>query len=479
MSLTRRRRPSGAGARVRRDVLVFVLVAVVTLAAVSVGAVFYARQAAQAEAFQDAEHTTRRIGEGVVAPLLPDVLAGDRTQRAKLDEAVANRLRDGLFSELIVWRGDGTVLYASDPALIGRVEPVPAEATAAIERGQVSSSIDRHSMTAPGGTGTGRSVEVYVPLRLPGQPPLAFEAYYGAERLDRHTAVLAARLVPLAVGALVLLQVVQIPITVSLARRVRRHEAHRSYLLETTLSASDRERRQIAADLNDGVVQDLAGAGYAIDALLREVPEHRRPVLDAVGSAVRVSLEQLQRLMIDIYPPDLSRAGLAGAVRDLAERLRDHGVTPTVRIEPLPELDDAVAAALYRVAREVIANVGKHACADTVTVRLGPEPVHPGDIVLTVDDDGIGVTAEGLDRRAEGHLGLRLLTDRVDALGGVFTVEPRHGGGTRAYVRVPARITVDGGEHVMAQAAATLADRREGEPAPGAARSSHRSTRDS
>ncbi|MHA6795248.1 sensor histidine kinase [Pseudonocardia bannensis] len=429
---------SSAEQRVRRDIVIFILVAVVTLAAVSVGAVFGARQVTRTEALSDAERTTQRLGDLVIGPLLARSLAGVPGARAELDEEVASRLRDGLFSELTVWQADGTVVYASDPALIGAVLPPPVEVLAAVERAETSSGLEDQPEAGPVPDETG-FVEVYVPLRLPRQPTLAFEAYYSAERVDRQAATLGAQVVPLALGALVLLQVVQIPIAVSLARRVRRHEANRAHLLESALSASERERRQIAADLHDGVVQDLAGAGYALGALHRDVPEHRRAVLDAVGTAVRHAVDQLRRLMVDIYPPDLTGSGLSGAIGDLAARLRERGIDVTVEVQPLPALDADTAAALYRVARETMTNVEKHAQARSVTVRLGPDPDHPGDVRLEVDDDGVGIAPEHLDRRADGHLGLRLLIDRVDALGGQFSIEPGPEGGSRARARVPAR----------------------------------------
>ena len=240
---------------------------------------------------------------------------------------------------------------------------------------------------------------------------------------------------PLAVGALLLLQLIQTPITVSLARRVARHEAERTALLERALSASERERRQIAADLHDGVVQDLAGAGYALAALQRRVEGPAAANADQVGRVVRGAVESLRRLMVDIYPPDLSGAGLPGAIDDLAEPLRAAGVTVTVRAEPLPGADSQVAATLYRVARETLANVAKHAQASTVEVDLHRDSSTGAPcVVLQVADDGVGIDESKLDRRAEGHLGLKLLIDRVADQGGELVTgwRARPGGGTVA-----------------------------------------------
>jgi signal transduction histidine kinase len=137
--------------------------------------------------------------------------------------------------------------------------------------------------------------------------------------------------------------------------------------------------------------------------------------------------------MFDIYPPDLSAAGLVAALGDLAGRLRADGVEVGVRTDPLPELRPQVAAVLYRTAKEALANVVRHASARHAELRLsvtGPD----GDraVLLTVADDGVGVDpARAAGCAADpGHLGLRLVHDRVHDLGGTVTVEPGADGGT-------------------------------------------------
>jgi signal transduction histidine kinase len=142
--------------------------------------------------------------------------------------------------------------------------------------------------------------------------------------------------------------------------------------------------------------------------------------------------------MVDIYPPDLSGAGLPGAIDDLAEPLRRAGMTVHVRAEQLPGASSEVAAVFYRVARETLANVAKHSQTSTVEIDLGPDRTAPApSVVLRVADDGIGIRPEQLDKRAEGHLGLRLLIDRIADQGGELRIEARPEGGTVALARMP------------------------------------------
>ena len=429
--------------RIRRSLITYLGAAALVLAVVAVGAVLVGRQVAQDEALRDAERVAQRTANLVVAPLLGEVLAGDVSRRPELDRAVANRIRDGSIAEVNVWDRTGTVIYADDVTEIGQRLPIPPEAAAAIDAGAVTSDVTTEPETGPI-PGDDRFVEVYAPLRLPGQAPLAFEIYLSYDRVETTANNLVLRIVPLAVGALLLLQLIQTPITVSLARRVAGHEAERAALLERALSASERERRQIAADLHDGVVQDLAGAGYALAAVARRVDGPAPTGVEHVGKVVRGAVESLRRLMVDIYPPDLSGAGLPGAIDDLATPLRESGVTVHVRAEQLPGASSEVAAVLYRVARETLANVAKHAQASAVEIDLGPDRASPTpSVMLRVADDGIGIRPDQLDKRAEGHLGLRLLIDRIADQGGSLTIEARPEGGTVALASVPVTGSVD------------------------------------
>jgi signal transduction histidine kinase len=435
--------PVRANPRVRRSLITYLGAAAFVLVVVAVGATLVGRQVAQDEALKDAERVAQRTANLVVAPLLGDILNGDTGRRPELDRAVGIRLKDGSISELNVWDRTGTIIYADEPKDIGERLPVPDEVAAAIDAGVVSSDVTTLPETGPLPGGATRLVEVYAPLRLPGQAPLAFEIYVSYDRVETTANNLVLRIVPLVIGALLLLQLIQTPITVSLARRVAGHEAERTALLERALSASERERRQIAADLHDGVVQDLAGAGYALAALQRRVVDDPAAKnVDQVGRVVRGAVESLRRLMVDIYPPDLSGAGLPGAIEDLADPLRRSGVTVNVRAEALPGADSDIAATLYRVARETLANVVKHAQASTVDIDLTvDEHSTPPCVLLRVADDGVGIREGQLDRRAEGHLGLRLLIDRVADQGGELSVTPGPNGGTVALARVPVTLS--------------------------------------
>jgi signal transduction histidine kinase len=245
--------------------------------------------------------------------------------------------------------------------------------------------------------------------------------------------------VPLAIGALVALQLVQVPIAVSLGRRLRREEVERRQLIERNVRAAERERQAIAADVHDGPVQELAGVSYALGGLRARLPETYRSTVDWLLGAHQAAVASLRSLMVDIHPPDLSGEGLGSAFEDLAGRLRERGLTVHVTQDhPLPPISSTAAALLYRSGREGLANVARHSGASTAWVRLeGVQGNGPSALRLTIADDGVGFPAGGSVRAADGHLGLRLVRDRITGHGGSVALEDRPGGGAVLDIVLP------------------------------------------
>jgi signal transduction histidine kinase len=278
-----------------------------------------------------------------------------------------------------------------------------------------------------------------------GQPPLVFEAYYNYERVDQVARRLLQQTLPLVLVPLLILQLVQIPIAISLARRIKRHENERSRLLERALSVSDRERVRFAADLHDGPIQDLAGISYALGAVAPTVIERHAPLMARVQDALQRSIESLRGLMTDLYPPDLRSGNLDQTIVTLADQVRESGTEVELDLGEVPALSEEGVATLYRVARESLANVQKHAQADHVKVTLGladgGRATEQPRVRLVVADDGVGVDLGKIDRRAEGHLGLRLLADRVESLGGELTIISAPGQGTTVQAELPVAAT--------------------------------------
>jgi two-component system, NarL family, sensor kinase len=425
----------------RLEVVAFLIVPVLVLVAVAGATVLLSERIARTNALEQAEQVATRFTRLLLAPTLEGALAGVPGRWDELERLVAARLSDGSMTFLCMWSTDGDVLYSNEAESIGdRYEPTEDLRAAAAGRTVAGIAEADDEPEAYDNSPDGEpQVEVYVPVDL-DERRVIVEAHFSYDGIEQQAAALRNQMIPLAVGALVVLQLVQLPIATSLARRVRRQETERAELMARSLTASERDRRALAADVHDGPVQDLAGVSYALSALRTSVPEDRRAGVDRLVGAVRNAVHSLRVLMVDLYPPDLRGPGLASALEDLAEPLRGEGLTVEVNAPAVPELSSDSAAVIYRTAKELLANVGRHAAAANVWVDV--EPVEHGQapaIRLTISDDGVGFPASGTDKRSEGHLGLSLVADRVRDVGGILDLHERTGGGASVTAVIPTR----------------------------------------
>jgi two-component system, NarL family, sensor kinase len=198
------------------------------------------------------------------------------------------------------------------------------------------------------------------------------------------------------------------------------------------------ERRRIAADLHDGVVQDLAGVAFSLSATADRLPEEIQPGLRSslrgAAASTRQSMRRLRSLLVEIYPPNLSSVGLRAALADLAESVRSADLQVDVDVPDDPDLSPELQALFFRVAQEALRNVATHAHARHAQMRVLTED---GRAALEVEDDGKGFSQSELaQRRGEGHVGLRLLADLVESAGGTMSVESEPGKGTRLRLEV-------------------------------------------
>lgn len=441
----RRARPArgwgGTDRSASRSILALVLTALAAFTAVSTGAVVVAGRIARKQALDEALRSAHVVGNTVFVPFLPGVIRGDPAAIVALDNAVRLRSRDGSLLRVKVWKRDGTVIYSDDHAAIGGRFPLHSDVAETIDAQRDQASVS-HLTDPENATEAmlGRKlVEVYIPLNLDDGTRLAFESYSTDQRVVQVERSLRDQLVPFGLLALTLLVVLQLPVSAYLVRRVSRAQEERSRLLSSALDASGRERRSIVRDLHDGVVQELAAAGYAVDALEGSLPENAsersRYLVDAVRGVLRTSVASLRTMMIDIYPRDLSAGGLPEALDDLAGGLRDKtGASVDVVVDLAAEPSSEVVAMVYRTAREAFNNVAAHAIARRVVLHLhGDERT----VRLQVDDDGVGIDTDRLEGGVEGHFGLRMLVDGAGDLGGSLQVWSAATGGTTLLLELP------------------------------------------
>jgi signal transduction histidine kinase len=342
-------------------------------------------------------------------------------------------MRDGSVARIKIWEATGRVVYSDEPSLIGRTYPLPAAVTAILDgqRGVAEIGDDADPENALEHDAHGL-VEVYVPAVASTGEHLVFETYFPETAVRRVQLDLLAQMAPVALTALVVLSLAQLPPALRLARRVQRGRRSRERLLAQTVAAGDLERRRLAADLHDDVIQDLAGVGYALSSIHADLDLRTGSVVEQVASTVRRDVGLLRDLVTDLRPARLDPDDVPGALDDLGDALRDNGVRYTVTVDPRLRLTSTQATLVYRVARECVVNARKHAHARCVDVRLAPDG---STTTLSVSDDGVGFVRSSTP--ATGHFGLPLTRDIVLEAGGSLSVHSEPGRGTRVDLRLP------------------------------------------
>ena len=425
---------------VRAAVLKFALGGLVaTLVLAGVTALALARISRE-EAVKDAKRLTELVGKQIVEPRLTDgVLREDPKALARFDRVIRSRVRRGDFVRVKVWRPDGRIVYSDLPQLRGADFRLDEEERRVLATRGVEAEIS--DLSGPENRferGHGDLLEVYLPVKTPSGRRALFETYLRFSSVAASGRDLWASFIPALVGSLIVLQLIQLPLARSLARRVARSHRDREALLKRALEASDLERRRIAADLHDGTVQDLVAASYALSsARERQGPSSNgaAEALERADETCRGAVRQLRSLLVEIYPPRLKEAGLASALRDLCPPLEERGLRVHVEVPPDLVLSDEGTALLYRTAQEAVRNAAEHADATNVWVRVDADGATAR---LSVADDGTGFDhRRALEAAQEGHFGLRLLRDQVSDAGGTFEIDSRPGEGTRVSVEVP------------------------------------------
>lgn len=188
------------------------------------------------------------------------------------------------------------------------------------------------------------------------------------------------------------------------------------------LAAQEEERHNIARDLHDDVVQRLSSAQ------LRLNPATDREVAKLLGEVSR----DLRSLARELYPPALSSISLGEALRDLVAQ-GPSAIAPVITVEcdDQIELPTAETVTLFRVAQAALHNMQKHSRAQRATLSLAKSASW---VELKLVDDGAGFAPNEIEARS---FGLRSMRERLELVGGSFTIQSSPGNGTTIVARVP------------------------------------------
>ncbi|NWF68401.1 MAG: GAF domain-containing protein [Chloroflexi bacterium] len=188
------------------------------------------------------------------------------------------------------------------------------------------------------------------------------------------------------------------------------------------------ERSRLANELHDTISQTL----WSVSLITERLPaiwefdvEEGRRTLATVHQLAQNALEEMRALLLELRPSALTDEKLGDLIRQLAGIIANRaGLKISVQIEDLEPVPSEVHFVFYRVAQEALNNTAHHALASHIEIHFSS---HSGRVELTIQDDGTGFdpTEIGPD-----HLGLRIMKDRVQSIGGALEITSYKGEGT-------------------------------------------------
>ena len=188
------------------------------------------------------------------------------------------------------------------------------------------------------------------------------------------------------------------------------------------------ERNRLASELHDTISQTL----WSVSLITQRLPaiwemdqEEGRRSLNTLHELAQNALEEMRVLLLELRPASLTEAKLGDLFRQVAGIITKRtGLNISVQIADQEPVPPEVHFALYRIVQEALNNVVLHASASHVEVYFRS---HSGHVDLTIQDNGLGFSPADI---GIGHLGLSIMQDRVQNIGGTLEISSHKGAGT-------------------------------------------------
>ena len=402
--------------------------------------------------------------ESFISPSLQDISDGSVTaeKRAELDRLLTDTALGQKIVSFKVWDRQGTVIYARDPALIGKqfgigqglASGLAGDIDAQISNlGEDENRLERRRWD--------RLLEIYAPVRQDEtgvvmgvmefyQDPRELESEVGSSQrrgwliVGVSTAGMYLLLVGLVKSASNRLFVQHRDLNVlaqanaRLAQKLREAAAGK-------IETDEQVLMRVAQELHDGPAQDLGLALLRIRSLekasarLAEGADESRLVqqdFELVESALSSALGEVRGISAGLRLPELAELDLEQTIEKARRDYeRKTGARVELEIGPGPKKSPLpLKITVYRVLQEALVNSFRHAGAVDQKIRVS---TGDGWLTLEVLDGGPGFQPGPQADGWQGGLGLRGMRERVEMLGGTLTAGSRPEGGTRVEARLP------------------------------------------
>ncbi|MBX3605996.1 MAG: cache domain-containing protein [Piscinibacter sp.] len=198
-------------------------------------------------------------------------------------------------------------------------------------------------------------------------------------------------------------------------------------LARQVVQSQEDERARLSRELHDGTSQNLVSTKLLLESAAAQLGAKTvPPALQRAVQRLTHALHEVRVISHRLRPAELDVLGLPAALDDLGQEFNRHGRTRfSLRVRgAADELPEEVDTVLFRVTQESLTNIQKHAGASSVQVRLIR---HARGVRLTITDDGVGFDVPSIRVDPRRGIGLRNMRERVETIGGTFTIDSRPG----------------------------------------------------
>lgn len=206
-------------------------------------------------------------------------------------------------------------------------------------------------------------------------------------------------------------------------------------LIHSVIQFQEDERSRVARELHDGIIQLLVSGRFQVQAAemhLAQKSDGAPAHLQKGAATIHEAITEIKRISKGLRPASLDDLGLGAALQILVTEYGSRtGINTTIQyVDDMARHDSKIETTYYRIAQEALTNIDKYAQAANVIIRFSTSE---RSIIMTIKDDGIGFNVEkiaNLKHLDDSGTGLRNMQERIEFLGGQFSIFSSPGKGT-------------------------------------------------
>ena len=210
--------------------------------------------------------------------------------------------------------------------------------------------------------------------------------------------------------------------------------------IEMIVNAQEAERQRLSRQMHDGPAQALSNFILQTEIAMRLLdidPLQAKDELENLKSSAMTTFQKVRNFIFELRPMMLDDLGLVPTLRKYAEAFKEQAGLEVSLIVTGAErrLEPYLEVMIFRAVQELLGNASRHSQGTIVKVQIDMGNDH---VRASVDDNGKGFDPETL--KESTNLGLKLIRERAEMLGGGFEIDSVSGSGARITFTVPSKV---------------------------------------